>query len=159
MSGSEEKKILAAMIIEVMGRPKEHLSETLEDLSRQVGEEKGVKITQKKINEPKLVKDQKDLFTSFAEIELEVDEPLFLAILMFKYMPSHIEVIEPEKFVLTNAGFSDILNELTRRLHRYEELVKVMQFQMQQGKQIPQITPLEKKDSKPKEKPSKNESK
>jgi len=167
MSGNEDRKILAAMIIEVLGRPKEHLIETLEDLSRQVGEEKGIKIIQKKINEPTLVKDQKDLFTSFAEIEFEVDEPLLLAILMFKYMPSHIEVVEPEKFVLTNVELSDILNELTRRLHRYEELVKVMQFQMQSNGmagasqiQMKKDEPS-KKDSKPKnkKKPSKKKSK
>lgn len=146
MSGDNEKKFTAIMIVEVMGRPKEHLVETLENISKEISEEKGVKLQSKKINEPSLVKDQEDLFTTFAELEVEVDEPIILSILMFKYMPSHVEVVEPEKFVLTNVEYSDILNELTRRLHRYEELVKVMQFQMEsQAKPFPRIQTLDQK--------------
>ena len=146
MSGnSDEKKFSAIMIIEVLGRPKEHLIQTLEDLSKEISEEKGVKLLSKKINEPNLAKDQKDLFTSFAEIEIEVDKPMMIAALMFKYMPSHIEIIEPEKFIFTNAEYSEIMNELTRRLHRYEELVKVMQMQMQSGIVLPKIEQFKEK--------------
>lgn len=136
MSGkNEEEKIVAIFIIEVMGRPKKHLVETLENISKQIEEEKGVKIIQKKINEPTNVKDEKNLFTSFAEIEIEVRELAILTGLTFKYMPSHIEIVEPENIKLTNNSFSDLLSELTRRLHKYEELVKVMQFQMQKAEE------------------------
>ncbi len=127
MSGNETTKITAMMMIEVLGRPKEHLIETLKDLIKKIGEEKGVKVTDFKIKEPTLVKDQKDLYTTFAEIEVDVDQPQILSILMFKYMPAHIDVIEPENIRLTNNGFADILSELTRRLHRYEEIVRVLQ--------------------------------
>ena len=146
MSGDNKKKFTAIMIVEVMGRPKEHLVETLENISKEISEEKGVKLQSKKINEPSLVKDQEDLFTTFAEIEVQVEDPLILSILMFKYMPAHVEVVEPEKFIFTNVEYGDILNELTRRLHRYEELVKVMQFQMEsQGKPITRIQTLDQK--------------
>ncbi len=131
MSGKDEnRKITAIMIIEVMGRPKKHLIKILKEISKEIGEEKEVKIINEKINEPVKVKDQKNLFTAFTEIEVEVDEPLSLVVLIFKYMPAHIEVIEPENFTLTNNGFGEVLNELTRRLHKYEELVKVLQFQI-----------------------------
>ncbi len=134
MSGKDEDgKITAIMIVEVMGRPKKHLTETLEELSKNMGEEKGVKIVNKKINKPVEIKDQKNLFTAFMEIEVEVDEPLRLVALIFKYMPAHIEIIEPENFILSNNEFGEVLNELTRRLHRYEELVKVLQFEMEKN--------------------------
>ncbi|HIH52340.1 hypothetical protein J4412_01125 [Candidatus Pacearchaeota archaeon] len=162
MSGKiEENKMNAVMIIEIMGRPKEHLIQTLEALSKEISEEKGVKIVTKKINEPVLAKDQKDLFTTFAEIEIEVEDPLLLTILMFKYMPSHLEIVEPEKFILTNVGFGDILNEITRRLHRYEELVRVMQIQMQaQAQKVPQLKVIENiKEEKKESKKGKGKSK
>ena len=127
MSGNETTKITAMMMIEVLGRPKEHLIETLKDLIKKIGEEKGVKVVDFKIKEPTLAKDQKDLYTTFAEIEVEVDQPQILSVLMFKYMPAHIDVIEPENIRLTNNSFADILSELTRRLHGYEEIVRVMQ--------------------------------
>lgn len=127
MSGNEINKITAMLMIEVLGRPKEHLIETLNDLIKKIGEEKGVEVTDSKIKEPTLAKDQKDLFTTFAEIEVQVDQPAILTILMFKYMPAHIDIIEPEHITLTNNSFADILSELTRRLHGYDEIVRVLQ--------------------------------
>ncbi len=119
------------MIIEVLGRPEKHLIDTLEDMIKQIGAETGIKITQSKVMEPHSVKDQKDLFTSFAEVEIESEGIMPLIGITFKYMPSHIEIIEPEKIILKNHEAGDLLSEMTRRLHRYEELVRVMQIQMQ----------------------------
>ncbi len=130
-SKTDEFKVTAVMIIEIMGRPKEFVTESLEEIIKQIEEEKDVKVVNRKLNEPQNVKDQKDLFISFAEVEVEVDSPITLAILMFKYMPSHVEVIEPESFIFKNFQFSDLLTEITRRLHKYEEIVKVLQFQLE----------------------------
>jgi predicted transcriptional regulator len=128
---SSEKKITAHMIIEALGKPPEHLVETLEGLVKEISEEKGVKVTESKVHEPKQVEEQKELYTDFVEIEIVVDEPLYLALLMFKYMPAHIEVLEPEEMIFTNHGYMEILNELTRRLHKYDEIVRVMQMEQQ----------------------------
>lgn len=125
----ETKGIKAVLIIEVLGRPPEHLTETLNNLINKIDAEKNVSVQSKKINEPKPMKDQKEFYTSFAEVEVEVEEILYLAILMFKYMPAHIEIIYPELIALTNNGWNDILNELTRRLHGYDEVAKILQFE------------------------------
>ncbi len=122
-----EKKISAMLVLEVMGRPAEHLTETLNSLARKISEEKGVKVTDTKVNSPVLIKDQKNFYTSFAEIEVEVENMLNLAILMFKYMPAHIEVISPQNISLTNVEWGDIFSELTRRLHGYEEVARILQ--------------------------------
>jgi hypothetical protein len=128
MSSVEEtKKIRAMLVVEVIGKPPEHLTETLEDISKKISEEKGVLIAEKKIHEPKEMKDNKDFFTSFAEIEVEVEAVLHLAVLLFKYMPAHIEILYPEKITLSNNGWNDILNELTRRLHGYDEVARIIQ--------------------------------
>ena len=127
MSSTETKKITSMFVLEVIGRPEEFLIETLNDLVKKIGEEKGVCVKNVKINPPILMKDQKDFFTSFAEIELETENILYLAILMFKYMPAYIEVISPQNLSLTNSDFNDILNELTRRLHGYDEIVRMLQ--------------------------------
>ncbi|GAF76388.1 unnamed protein product [marine sediment metagenome] len=129
MSLNETKNIRAVMIIEVIGKPPEHLTETLNDLIKKIDEEKGVSVEEKKINEPALMKEQKDFYMSFAEVEVEVEQILHLAILMFKYMPAHIEIIHPESITLSNNGWNDILNELTRRLHGYDEVARVIQIE------------------------------
>ncbi|MBU3907076.1 MAG: hypothetical protein KKA64_02380 [Nanoarchaeota archaeon] len=123
----ETRGIRAILIIEVLGKPAEHLTQTLQNLIKNIEEEPKVQVIEQKINEPILIKDQKNFYTSFAEIEVEVEEILYLAVLMFKYMPAHIEIINPELIALTNNGWNDILNELTRRLHGYEEIARIIQ--------------------------------
>lgn len=125
----ETKGLIAMMIIDVLGKPPEHLKETLEEIIKKIDAEKGVNVISKKIHEPVLMKEQKDFYTSFAEIEVEVEEILNLAILMFKYMPAHIEIISPELIALTNNGWNDVLNELTRRLHGYDEVARILQVE------------------------------
>ncbi|MBI2043852.1 hypothetical protein HYT24_00620 [Candidatus Pacearchaeota archaeon] len=119
--------INAVFILEVIGRPKEHLTETLKDLIKNMDGEKGVHVLSKKINDPVLMKDQKDFYTSFAEIEVNVEELIYLMILIFKYMPAHLEIISPENLQLTNTDINDLLNELTRRLHGYDEIARIIQ--------------------------------
>ena len=149
---SDEVKVIAVMILDIIGRPPKHLVESLEKIIEEMGKEKGVTLKSKQIKEPTVMKDQKDFYTTFAEIEVEVDEILYLAILMFKYMPAHIEIIQPELIALSNNGFNDILNELARRLHGYDEIARIMQIEKQillkkiqeLGGEIPaQIMPLQ----------------
>lgn len=124
---SEKPKIKAELIVEVLGRPKEHLVETLENLIKQMDQEKGVKVENKTIHEPTSVKERDDFFSSYAEIEIEVEGTIPLILVMFKYMPSNIEITYPERISLPNQDLSETLNEISRRLHRYEELVRVME--------------------------------
>ena len=122
----ETRGIAAVMILEAIGKPPEHLTEALENLIKEIEKEKGVTILTKKINEPVLMKDQKDFYTNFAEVEVDIEEIMQLAGLMFKYMPAHIEIISPEVLPMTNTGWNDILNELTRRLHAYDEVARIL---------------------------------
>jgi len=149
MSLGEGNKIRALMIIEVIGRPPEHLNETLENLIKQIDEEKGVSVKEKKINEPQTMKDNENFYTNFAEVEVEVDEILYLAILLFKYMPAHIEIIYPETIHLSNSGWNDILNELTRRLHGYEEVARIIQVEKNiLEKKLRELLPAKKEEIK-----------
>lgn len=123
----ETHGIRVMLILEVIGKPPKHLVETLENITKAIDEEKGVVVNSKKINEPVEMENQnKGFYTSFAEVEVEVEEIANLAILLFKYMPAHVDVIEPELIALTNNGWSDIINEITRRLHGYDEVARIL---------------------------------
>lgn len=128
----ETKGIKAVLIIETLGKPPEHLVETLNDIINSIDKEKGVNVTSKKVNSPVPVKEKEGFFTSFAEVEVEVQEIINLAILMFKYMPAHVEIVQPELIALTNNGWTDIFSELTRRLHGYDEIARILQLQNSQ---------------------------
>jgi hypothetical protein len=138
-----KQKITAIMIVEVMGRPKEHLIETLEKIASDINNEPGVEVVEKRINEPKLVKDQKDLFSTYAEIEVEVEQSLHLPYLTLKYMPAHIDVVEPENIKMNAAMLTDMLNGISGKLHKYDEVAKVLQ--MEKKILLNKIKELEKK--------------
>lgn len=122
----ETKGVRAIMILEIIGKPAEHLVETLKDLIKKMDSEEYVEVKTNKIHEPVLMKDQKDFYTTFAEVEVEVEEIAYLVILMFKYMPANVEIVYPELIALTNIGWSDILSEITRRLHGYDEVARIL---------------------------------
>jgi len=127
-SDKETRGINAVLILEMIGRPAEHLTESMKNIIEEMKKEKGVNIVSSDIKEPKEHKDNKEFFTTFCEIEVEAEEIVNLAILIFKYMPAHIEIIEPELIALTNNGWGDIFNEITRKLHSYDEIARVLSF-------------------------------
>ena len=143
-----EKRIRAMLILDIIGRPPQHLVESLEKIIEEMGKEKGVVIKSKEIKEPTVMKDNKEFYTTFSEVEVEVEDILYLAVLMFKYMPAHIEVVSPETIPLSNNGWSDILSELVRRLHSYDEVARILQIEKQELiKKIQELT-VEKKNNK-----------
>lgn len=125
----ETKGIVAAIMIEAIGRPPEHITQTLKNIIEEIEKEDGVKVIDKKINEPTPMKEKEEFYTNFAEVEIEVEEIVHLAVLLIKYMPSHVEIISPELIVLTNDGWNGVLNELLRRLHGYDEIARVIQVE------------------------------
>jgi len=128
-SVKSKDELRAVLILEMLGRPKEYLVETLNGYIDKINSEPGVVVENRKVNEPTPVKDQKDLYTTYAEIEVKVEEAFMLILLTFKYMPSHIEILSPDELVLTHNDYNDMLNEVTRRLHGYDELAKILQFE------------------------------
>ncbi len=117
------EKLNVAIILEVLGRPAENVKDALVKLVEKLSTEKGVKITSKKINEPKAL-NEGDLYTSFAELELELDSLYNYFGILFSYMPSHIEMIYPSKINLTNFELSTLANQLAQRLHSYDAVAK-----------------------------------
>ena len=158
-----DTKIKIIAIFEMMGRPEEHLAKAMQDLIETISKEKGVTIASKKINEPKKV-EQKDkdgkiiehkdgpLFTTFAEVELELNHVRDLIAISFKYMPANIEIINPTSFSLTNSDLSILINEVLARMHYYDAVAKsaIIQNQMLTNK-LREVITRERKNSKDKE--------
>lgn len=117
-------KIQARIILEILGRPKEYVLSSLSALLDRLSKEKGVLILDKTIHNPIEVKEAKNLFTSFAELTLELEDITTYFGIMFAYMPSNIETIYPEKIVLGNAEFNEVSHRLAQRLHDYEAITK-----------------------------------
>lgn len=117
-------KIQARLIIEILGRPEEHVKSALVGLIEKLSKEKGVKLLEKTINNPRKLEESKDLFTAFADVLVEFDSlPAYMSVL-FSYMPSNIEIIHPETLEIKNLDLSEMGNVILQRLHHYDSLVK-----------------------------------
>jgi len=124
-------KLHVQIVLEILGRPPENVTKVLEEHITKLGSEKGIKIIDKKLHEPKKVKEGKDLYTSFAEVTLELDSITHYFGVLFGYMPAHIELIDPSQIELSNHEIDDLANQIVQRLHHYDALAKRMLVERQ----------------------------
>ncbi len=118
-------KIQAQMVLEILGRPAEHVKTALAQLVEKLGSEKGVKITDKTIHEPRAI-EKSDLFTTFVEVSLEFDSMTNYFRVVFSYMPAHIEIISPESLTVKNTELTELGNSILTRLHQYDSVTKAV---------------------------------
>lgn len=127
-------EIRASLIFEVLGRPKEHIIEMLELLIKELGKKKGIIITKNKIHEARqLPKSEgtQDLFSSFAEVEIVAEDTAKILEIIFDYMPSSVEIVEPKELKINLSDANALLNDLATRLHHYNMLINAMRAQLE----------------------------
>ena len=109
------------IIIEVLGKPKEHVEDSLKQYIEHIKEDSELVVISEKYSE---IKEQGQLWSKFVELELVVKGTNKLISFCFEYMPSSIEVIKPEQLILTNNELSNFFNDLQARLHNVDMVVK-----------------------------------
>ncbi len=123
------EKLQVNIILEILGRPADHVQSALNAIIEKIAAEKGVTILQKTIHNPVPVPEATDLFTSFAEITLALDSLEQYFSILFAYMPSHIELVAPERITLRNDELNTLANKLVMRLHDYDAIAKNITFE------------------------------
>ncbi len=120
------------LIYEILGRPPEHIKQALEKFTDDFNDKKGVKLLSKKVHEPKSLEktkenpNTKNLFTTFAEVELELENLDMLFTIVLNTLPANIEILSPSSLSMNNFDLSQILSELTIKLHKFDEVAKVL---------------------------------
>lgn len=127
-----EQKIVASMIIEVAGRPPEYLENSLKLHLDKLNHIKDVKLISSRIAEPRLIENEKELYTCFGEVEVEVSSMAKLMDLIFDFMPSSVEIISPSEIEFDCQAATMFANDMAGRLHRYDEIAKIARMQVQQ---------------------------
>ena len=113
------------ILFEMIGKPKEHIEETIEKYILEIENDSDVILLSKHIAP---VTDLEDgMFSTFAEIEILAKNATILVNFCYLYMPASIEVIEPERLDLANIDFNSFFNDLLLKLHDVSiELKKTM---------------------------------
>ena len=108
-------------IIEMLGKPKEYIDETLHNYVAKLDENKELTVIKKDFAEPKA---EKELFSVFVEIELLAKSMYAMVGFCIDYMPSSIEIIEPERMMMRSQELSNFFNDLQIKLHHLDMIAK-----------------------------------
>ncbi len=118
----EQGGIGARIVLEVLGKPKEHVDETIKLLLGRLKEEETISVNQVKLADT--IEIEGGMFSNFAEIELVADNLSGLVGLCFYYMPASIEITEPEELRLSASSMTNFYNDLLAKLHNVDMVAK-----------------------------------
>jgi len=122
--GEQNKEYLRCrVILEVMGKPKQHVEDTIKKYVKEIREIPDIMVVKE---EYMPIKELDKLFSSFVEIEMAVKSIITLVGFCFDYMPSSIEIVKPEKVVMPGNELSGFLNDLLARLHSTDMMLKTI---------------------------------
>lgn len=111
-------------ILEIAGKPKAHVEETLKGVIAAVKQDKEIVIINEEYSD---AEEKESIFTAFVELELLAKGFSALTGFCFDYMPSSIDIIRPETISFDSVYLSNTLNDLQTRLHKTDALAKNLQ--------------------------------
>jgi len=115
-------RVIARMIIQMTGAPKKHIEETLRMYIAKIKDEhKGIKILKEETSD---AEPEGEMFNIFSELEVEAKDTADLVWFCFDYMPSSVEIIEPENIMYDSHDFTNFLNDLQAKLHNVDMVIK-----------------------------------
>ncbi|MBU1086356.1 MAG: hypothetical protein KKD05_02440, partial [Candidatus Omnitrophica bacterium] len=117
----EKGSLHCRVIIEILGKPKEHVLNTMKAVIEQMKDYEDLKLLKAKIFEPKEVE---SLWNVFTEAEIVVKDASVLIGFCFDYMPSSVEIIEPEHVSYKASELAGLINDMQARLHNVDMKVK-----------------------------------
>jgi len=104
------------MVTEIAGTPETHINKTMKEVVDRLEKEE-VKIISSKRHPAKDMGE--NIFSAFTETELLISKVSKLFGIMYDYMPSSVEIIEPDELTETTANIGNVINDLIAKLHQY----------------------------------------
>lgn len=119
--GLEKMEIEARIIIELLGKPKEHIEETMDKVLDELKSRKNVEILNKETSE---AKELEKFYSIFSELEIKCDDISNLFGVCFDFMPSSVEILKPSNLTFESKKMDDFLNDLLAKLHQESMVVR-----------------------------------
>jgi len=118
---AEKTHIRCKVIIEILGKPKEHVEKTLRMYVDKIKDDSDLIILNSEFSE---AVEKEKLWATFVELDMIIKGIPKLIAFCFDYMPSSIEISKPEEFVMRKSSVEDLINDLQARLHDVDMTVK-----------------------------------
>ncbi|MBI5398475.1 Rrf2 family transcriptional regulator [Candidatus Woesearchaeota archaeon] len=121
----EKGHVLARAIIEVAGAPKDHVDGSIKLVVDHITANDKLAVVAEETFEAEKKDEQEGLFSAFSELELWFSDVNSLMGFAFDYMPSSIEILQPDALRMQTYQVSSLLNELLSRLHQIDLQLKI----------------------------------
>lgn len=118
---TNDQQIRFRTIIEILGKPKEHIEKALIKYVEQIKDDDSFMILNEDYAE---TKPQDEMFSKFVEVEIISKTLPAMIGFCFDYMPSTMEIIKPEELKLKMNDISRLLTDLQARLHNVDMIAK-----------------------------------
>ncbi len=106
-----------------MGAPEEHVNKTMDMVVEKLKSAEYFKCLSEKVSESTKIED-KPFWSKFVEAELEFITIDDITGFCLDFMPSSIEILEPNNFNFKKDLMENHWNDLIARLHQYDMMVK-----------------------------------
>ena len=127
----EEGWILTRLILEMVGKPAQHVKEQMELRIEALKKADKVMVVSDQVAELKKVEpgnetrgQVKEVWVTFAELEVLVKDLATLVYICFDYMPSSVEILEPSNLMLRDEQLTDLFTDLQARLLQVDVISK-----------------------------------
>jgi len=128
LNGDEKSHIRCKIIIEVLGKPQEHVEKSIHSYIDRIQQDSGFILLKSEFSEPI---QKEEYWAMFVEIEIVIKGLHQLVAFCFDYMPSSVEFIKPEQFSLKAEAIQDFINNLQARLHQVDMVAKQLRNENQ----------------------------
>ncbi|MBI2102794.1 hypothetical protein HYT55_03065 [Candidatus Woesearchaeota archaeon] len=123
-----EKGITFRTVLEVAGRPREHVEKSLREYIQTLRKDTKYTVLAEEIAEIQK-QEKQEIWMIFAEMEIKTASITDIISFCFDYMPSLIEILEPGEMQLSSQNISSLLNDLQARLHQVDMVAKQLRLQ------------------------------
>lgn len=118
-----EKNIHARASIEVLGKPQQHVEQTLQEYVQKLKKDARYAVVSEEFAEAKQ-QEGSEYWAAFVDVEVKTALFQHITSFCFEYMPSIIEIIHPQELKLSDIEASTFLNDLQARLHEVDMVAK-----------------------------------
>ncbi len=126
----EEGHLRIRVIFEIMGKPKEHVENTLKAYVENIKtKETDIHVLEEDFEPAEEV--EEGLFSTVAEVEMLVPDIEKLSWIAINFSPASIELIEPDKIVMEQKQVSHWITDMLARLHEVGMIQKTVTGQNQ----------------------------
>lgn len=109
------------VLLEVAGFPKEHVEKTIKAVIDTISKNKDYKLEE---NEFLQTEEKEGVFSAISEATITFQDISDLYGFCFDFMPSSVDIIEPEEMKITAREFNASLNDLLATLHNHDMFLK-----------------------------------